>query len=64
LPQATEARPGAADPVQDWTYFEAARPAYALHDAQECLGLFLHNQGHHVPPEAEEALYAWFERWL
>lgn len=63
-PPAEDARAGAADFLQDWSYLEAARPAYALHGAGERLGLFLHNHGHSVPPEAEEVLYGWFERFL
>lgn len=63
-PPAPDARPGAADFLQDWSYLEAARPAYALHGAADRLGLLLHNHGHSVPPEAEEALYGWFERFL
>lgn len=63
-PPASDARPGAADFIQDWSYLEAARPAYGLHDASDRLGLLLHNHGHTVPPEAEEALYGWFERFL
>lgn len=64
-PSAADARPGgAADGIQDWSYVEAARPAYALHKAADRLGLLLHNHGHTLPPEAEEALYGWFERFL
>lgn len=63
-PPAADARAGAADFIQDWSYLQAARPAYALHGAQEKLGLLLHDHGHSVPPEAEEALYGWFERYL
>lgn len=63
-PPAADARAGAADFIQDWSYLEAARPAYARHGAAERLGLLLHNHGHSVPPEAEEALYGWFARWL
>lgn len=64
LPQAADARPGAADPVQDWSYMEAARPAYRLCGKPENLGLLLHNQGHAVPPEAKQTLYEWFDNYL
>ena len=63
-PPAPEARRGAADFVQDWSYLEAARPAYALHGQAENLGLLLHNAGHWVPEPAQEALYGWFEAHL
>lgn len=63
-PPAPDARAGAADFIQDWSYLEAARPAYALHQAADHLGFLLHGHGHSVPPEAEEALYGWFERFL
>ena len=63
-PPAADARPDAADFAADWSYLEAARPAYALQGAADRLGLLLHNHGHSVPPEAEEALYGWFERFL
>lgn len=63
-PPAPDARAGAADFIQDWSYLEAARPAYALHEAADRLGLFLHNHGHSVPPEAEDALYGCFDRYL
>ena len=63
-PPAPDVRAGAADFVQDWSYLEAARPAYTLHDAADRLGFLLHNHGHSVPPEAEAALYGWFERFL
>ena len=57
-------RDGAADPIEDWSYTEAARPAFALHGVPEHLGLFLHHHGHSVPPEAEELLYAWLSHFL
>ena len=28
------------------------------------LGLFNHKQGHAVPPEAEQRIYEWFEKYL
>ena len=61
-PPAPDARRGAADFVQDWSYLEAARPAYALHGKAENLGLLLHDAGHWVPEPAQEALYGWFDR--
>lgn len=64
LPAAPDARAGAADPLQDWSYVEAARPAYALHGVPERLGLYLHNHGHSVPPGAEDVLYGWFDEFL
>ena len=64
LPRADDWRAGAADPVEDWSYMEAARPAFALHGVPDRLGLLLHNHGHSVPPEAEQALYGWLEHFL
>jgi len=64
LPEAQDCRPGAADPIQDWSYMEAARPAFALAGVPERLGLYTHNHGHAVPPEAEALLYAWFDEYL
>lgn len=63
-PPAADARSGAADFVQDWSYLESARPAYALHGKPENLALYLHNQGHAVPPAAEALLYNWFDHFL
>jgi len=63
-PPAADARGGAADFVQDWSYMEAARPAYALRGRAESLGFLLHNTGHWVPPAAQEALYGWFDKFL
>lgn len=63
-PPAEDARPGAADFIEDWSYMEAARPAYALYDKPQNLGLFLHDKGHAVPPEAQEVLYGWLEHHL
>lgn len=64
LPPAADWQAGAADPVQDWSYTEAARPAFALYGVPQHLGLFMHNHGHAVPPEAEQVLYAWFQHFL
>jgi dienelactone hydrolase len=63
-PPAPDARAGAADFVQDWSYLEAARPAYALHGKTENLGFLLHDAGHWVPPVAQDALYGWLHRHL
>lgn len=63
-PPAAEARAGAADFIQDWSYMEAARPAYALHDKPQNLGLFLHDKGHAVPPPAQDVLYGWLDHHL
>ena len=64
LPQAADSPGGAADRIEDWSYLEAARQAYALQDKPQNLGLLLHNHGHSVPPEAEAALYGWFDHFL
>ncbi len=53
-----------ADTVESWNYLEAARPAYELFNASERLGMLLHDKGHAVPPEAEEALYGWCDHFL
>ncbi len=63
-PRAADAVDGAADPIQDWSYLEAARPAFALQGAAERLGLYLHNHGHAVPPQAEAYMYAWLAAFL
>ncbi|MFO7948491.1 MAG: dienelactone hydrolase family protein [Armatimonadota bacterium] len=58
-----DSSPG-ADPIEDWNYMEAARPVYELYDRPENLGLFLHNKGHFVPPEAEDIIYPWMDYFL
>lgn len=52
------------DPVEDWAYLQAARPAYQLYGVPERLGLYLHPHGHSLPPEAEQLTYEWLERFL
>jgi dienelactone hydrolase len=63
-PAGRDSQGDAADPIEDWAYMEAARPAYALYAAPERLCLFLHDKGHCVPPEAEQVLYPWLSHFL
>ena len=52
------------DSIQAWNVVEAARPAYELYGKGNHLGLYLHSKGHSVPPEAEQIIYDWFDRFL
>ncbi|NPV49424.1 MAG: dienelactone hydrolase [Armatimonadetes bacterium] len=63
-PPADPGQNAGCDPIEDWAYVEAARPAYALYGVPERLGLYLHHHGHSLPPEAEALTYEWLERFL
>jgi dienelactone hydrolase len=63
-PNLPEGRTPGADGPLTWNYMEAARPAYALHDAADRLGYLLHNQGHFLPPEDEHLVYDWFSTYI
>lgn len=45
-------------------YLEAALPTYRLYGEPVRLGFFNHRKGHAMPPEAERAIYRWFEMFL
>ncbi|MCO6454474.1 MAG: dienelactone hydrolase family protein, partial [Pirellulaceae bacterium] len=53
-----------ADGDRSWPFIEAALPIYRLHGGRPRVGLWNHKQGHSVPPEAERAIYDWFEAYL
>jgi hypothetical protein len=53
-----------ADGDRSWPFIEAALPVYKLHGEPARIGLVNHKQGHSVPPEAERAIYEWFEAHL
>lgn len=61
--RAADKAPG-ADRFEDWNYLEAARPAYDLYGASQNLALYLHDQGHAVPPPAEKLTYDWLAHFL
>lgn len=42
----------------------AARPVYALHDAEDKLAANYPDCGHDFPDEPREVAYAWLDRWL
>jgi dienelactone hydrolase len=52
-----------ADGDRSWPFIDAALPVYRLYGGRPRLGLFNHKQGHSVPPEAEQRVYAWFEAY-
>ncbi|MDA1050065.1 MAG: dienelactone hydrolase family protein [Planctomycetota bacterium] len=53
-----------ADGDRSWPFIEAALPIYKLYGEPARLGLFNHQQGHAVPPLAEERIYEWFDTYL
>jgi hypothetical protein len=55
---------GDADGAHSWPFIEAALPVYRLYGGAPRVGLFNHQKGHSVPPEAEKRLYEWFEAYL
>jgi len=52
-----------ADGDRSWPFIEAALPVYKLYEGTPRLGLFNHNQGHSVPPEAERRIDEWFDAY-
>jgi hypothetical protein len=54
-----------ADGRQSWPYIAAALPIYQLYSPSRArLGLLRHDQGHSVPPLAEQRIDEWFETML
>jgi dienelactone hydrolase len=53
-----------ADGDRSWPFIGAALPVYKLLGDVPRIGLLNHKQGHSVPPEAEAAIYEWFEAYL
>jgi dienelactone hydrolase len=51
------------DGAQSWPFIEAVLPVYRLYGAACRVGLYNHRQGHHLPPEAAERIYEWFEAY-
>lgn len=55
---------GAADGDRSWPYLSAAIPIYQLYDRPVRLGLFNHNQGHSLPPNAFSKASEWLTTYL
>jgi len=53
-----------ADGVASANYIESARSVYRLYGESNRIELFNHKKQHTVPPEAEEKIYQWFEKYL
>lgn len=53
-----------ADGDRSWPFVEAALAVYNLFGDVPRIGLINHRQGHSVPPEAERAIYEWFQVYL
>ena len=55
---------GKSDGAHSWPYIAAALPVYRLYGGAPRVGLFNHQKGHAVPPEAESRLYEWLATYL
>jgi hypothetical protein len=53
-----------ADGRRSWPFIQAVLPAYGLYGGTPRVGLFNHQKGHSVPPEAQRRLYQWFDTYL
>jgi hypothetical protein len=53
-----------ADGNRSWPFIAEALRVYRLYGPTARIGLFNHQQGHAVPPEAEQRIYEWFETYL
>ena len=53
-----------ADGDRSWPFIEAVLPVYRLYGDGPRIGLFNHQQGHSVPPEAERRIDQWFDAYL
>jgi dienelactone hydrolase len=53
-----------ADGDRSWPFIEAVLPIYRLYGGTPRIGLFNHQQGHSVPPEAERRIDPWFDAYL
>ena len=49
-----------ADGAVSWPFIEAVLPVYKLYGGTPRLGLFNHQKGHSVPPNAEQRIDEWF----
>ena len=54
----------ASDGEKSRPYVEAAKKIFRLYGAENNIELFNHKKGHAVPPEAENRMYDWFEKYL
>ncbi len=52
---------GAADGARSWPFIEAVLPVWRLYGGAAPVGLFNHDKGHSVPPEAQSRIYGWLE---
>jgi len=50
-----------SDGDHSWPFVEAVLPIYRLYGETARVGLLNHKKGHSVPPQAERAIYQWFE---
>lgn len=55
---------GSADGPQSWPFVKEALPVYALHGADDRIGLFDHKGGHTFPPDGRDIAYRWLDHWL
>jgi len=53
-----------ADGDRSWPFIDRALEVYRLYGDPPLLAMLNHKKGHSVPPEAEAAIYKWFETWL
>jgi len=52
-----------SDGERSWPFIEAVLPIYRLYGGTARVGLLNHRKGHSVPPEAERAIYDWFQAY-
>ena len=55
---------GSADGEKSRPYVDAALPVYRLLGARDACGLFVHAEGHAVPPEARAIAFRWLDYHL
>lgn len=53
-----------ADGRKSWPYIARGLEVYRLYGEPARLGLFVHDKGHAMPPEAEEKTYGWLAAYL
>jgi dienelactone hydrolase len=54
----------ASDGDASWSYIASAMTVYRLYGEPVCIGLYNHQQGHSMPPDAEIKTYEWFDAFL
>jgi hypothetical protein len=52
------------DGDKSWPYVEAVLPIYRVLRHPGAVGLFVHDKGHAVPPEAREVAFRWLDYYL